>query len=152
MLVTCSATEDFLAVPHCWDCQHSQDPTLSVTVTRAGDTFHLLNDTSEWANARGREQLCWGTLCPSARHCCVTVSRAAPENPHSHSLPQVLSMDYIPFPRCKGDQKCPVVFQGNINVVFGLWCSRARLPITGGSIVQTRIPCWLIGKNIYTAK
>lgn len=43
------------------------------------------------------------------------------------------------------------VLQSNINVVFGLWCSSARLPITRGSIVQ-RIPCWLIGKNIYTAK
>lgn len=106
-----------------------------------------------WVNKRqGQGEALLGTQCPSARPCCVTLSRAAPENPHSHRQPQVLSMNYIAFPIYKEDQKHPVVLQGNINVVFGLWCSRARLPITGGSIVQTRIPCWLIGKNTYTAK
>lgn len=139
MPVWCSATEDILAVAHCWDCQESQDPTLGVPGTRAGDSCHCrVTHLSEQMGGAGSSSAlgCWGTRCPGARAQLVGLSRAAlpaqaaPKKPHSHTQAQVLSVSYIPFPRCEEGQKYPVVLQGNINVVFGLWCSSARLPVT----------------------
>lgn len=133
----CSDTEHTLAVARCWDCQERIQPSESQG--QCWGHLPLAEGHIQVPSARGRGQLCPGQLghpVPSARHC-----SGAQNEPQSHRQAQVLSMNYIPFPRCREGQKYPVVLQGNINAVFGLWCSSARLPITRGSIVQTRIPC-----------
>lgn len=80
----------------------------------------------------------WPAGAPSAQ--CHALLRS-PERP---TIPQAGSgfvNELHPFPQMQRRPKYPVVLQGNINAVFGLWCSSAHLPITRGSIVQTRIPC-----------